>query len=126
MRIKAIIISSVIALISGCSTIDISSCARFDESYGGSDYQVTQVNGKPAERAQSEIETLIPYVLIDDGNHELTFKYSGTRPRPDYMPEEKKVIHEFEKGRLYTLYLGNDGSFNHEPKITMFIITELK
>ena len=63
-----------------------------------SGYRVTLVDGKPAERARSAIVSVIPYVLVEAGEHTLELESQIDESLP-----AAKVTSTFEAGNQYRL-----------------------
>ena len=42
----------------------------------GADYKITKVDGLPAKRAKHSFATVVPVVLVSEGEHHLTVRYA--------------------------------------------------
>jgi hypothetical protein len=94
----------VIACLAGCSRSRSSAgnVLLDDISVRGSGYRVTRVDGVPAQRAESAVETVVPYVLLTPGEHTLSVE-AGSADR------STTVTAKFESGKRYRLERNAEG-----------------
>lgn len=69
----------------------------------GTDYQVTAVDGKTAERAKGRLATVVPVVVVPAGDHVFTLTHRETN-------EKRDVSATVEPGIEYRISLHDDGT----------------
>ena len=68
-----------------------------------SGYRITKVDGKLVERARSQFVSVVPFVLLDEGEHTLSLQAASGKSLPDTA-----VTATFEVGKRYRLKKDGD------------------
>lgn len=78
----------------------------------GADYEIVEVDDKPAERAESWLLiTVRPLVLVSDGTHHLVIRYVNSKdfPRTKSIPENFTI--SVREGKRYRIVRKNGKPF---------------
>ena len=61
-------------------------------------------------------------VLIQQGEHELTFQLNSNSQLPHYAPKEVKIMNYYEADRQYEVFIASNSSYEEDnPWIKLFI-----
>jgi hypothetical protein len=101
---EVIYAAAMVVLLAGCASRSRAPAGNVlldDISVRGSGYRVTRVDGVPAQRAESALESVVPYVLLTPGEHTLSVAGSADR--------STTVTAKFESGKRYRLERSAEG-----------------